>query len=141
MWNDTTMCFALESIGQDSLAYVSQNMSVYPYSLCLGKLASQHTPIIDEKVLPYELVMYEPRSFKVAGNKMYLLGMDQADYGIRLITFDSSGNESWNNSFSLFDQDVPLLLDVSASGYIYRVSLSARQLTDIYPYDLVFSLL
>ncbi|NHI89207.1 MAG: hypothetical protein EAX87_06755 [Candidatus Thorarchaeota archaeon] len=141
MWNDTAMCFALESIGQNSLAYVSQNMSVYPYSLYLGKLASQHTPIIDEKALPYELVMYEARSFKVAGNKMYLLGTDQLDYRIRLITFDSSGNEIWNSSFSLFDQDVPLLLDVSASGYIYIVSLSARQVADIYPYDLVFSLL
>jgi hypothetical protein len=141
MWNDTAMGVAIEPIGQSSLAYVSQNMDTYPYSLSLGKLTSQHTPVIDEKTIPYTFASFQTESFKAAGNKMYLLGASQADYKIRLITFDSSGNEIWNSSLSLFYQDVPLLLDVSSSGYIYIVTISARQLGDVYPFDLVFSLL
>lgn len=143
IWKETDRGLAIEPIDQNSLSYLIQSSSTNPASLKLGRMTSQHTPIMEEVQIPYSFAETQFQSFKAIDNRMYILGLDKRVYGISLIAIDSNGNEIWNSTYSLFDRDVPIVLDVSATGKIYIVSLSERYtpLPDSLAYDIVYSLL
>ena len=129
LWNDTSRGLGIEAMGQDS--FVILDMSSGPYyfgQFSLGKMTSEHTPIWNQTLSSGDLYGSPIMNMKVAGDSIFFLWANQTGNGgnIVLSKFDSEGTSIWNKSVTIYNNDIPMFLDVAPTGMIYLLSLSAR---------------
>lgn len=139
LWNETHSCYGIESMDQNSLVYMIRDLS-FPGNYFLGRLTSNHSRIgsdtsISQIYSPYYML-------KVANNQIYILGINQTSFSSLVKKLDPSGDEIWTSELSLYNQDIPLSLDMSPTGSVFTIVLSAKSVPDsyLYPYEFIFSL-
>lgn len=139
LWNETHEGRGIESIDQNSLVYMTQDYST-PSGNFLGRLTSDHVRIGSETSISQ---IYSPYyMLNVANNQIFVLGYNQTSFSGSVKKLDPSGDEIWTSEFSLYNQDVPLSLDISPTGSIFTVVLSVKLTSEpyLYSYELIFSL-
>ena len=132
LWNDTARGLGIEAMGQDSFVYLEMTSGLFPGShFSLGKMTSEHMPIWNQTLSPGDLYGTPILSMKVVGDNVFFLRANQTGGGGNIVIhkFDSEGDSVWNSSVTIYNNDIPMYLDVASTGMIYLLSLSARGTT------------
>jgi hypothetical protein len=129
LWNDTSRRMGIEAMGQSSFVYLdSSSGSYFSGQYSLVKMTSEHLHIWNQ-TFSNEVFYSSPiMNMEVVDNSIFFLTANQTVGGgeILLLKFDSVGNSIWNKTIQLFDNDIPLYLDVASTGTIYILTISLR---------------
>ncbi len=143
LWNDTSRGLAIEAMGQDSFVLLDMSSTIYSNSqFSLRRMTSEHTPIWNQTFFSDPLYVSPIMSMKVAGDSVFFLWGNQTGNGGNIVVskFDSEGTSIWNKSVTIYNNDIPMFLDVASTGLVYLLSLSARG-TSTENMELVYSLI
>ncbi|KXH70486.1 MAG: hypothetical protein AM326_04380 [Candidatus Thorarchaeota archaeon SMTZ-45] len=117
----------LEPLGENSFVHLSFDY-FFSQEVTLGCMTSNHTSIWN--VTPYQEVSTYGLYIivKVVGDGIFLCSPQSSPESVNLflLKLDSNGQEIWNSSIHLYDMEIPLFMDVDASGTIYILSLSIK---------------
>jgi hypothetical protein len=143
LWNDTSRGLGIEAMGQDSFVYLDMSSeSYYNGQFSLGKMTSEHMPIWNQTISSEILYASPIMNMKVAGDSIFFLWGNQTGNGGNIVLgkFDSEGTSIWNKSVTIYNNDIPMFLDVASTGLMYLLSLSAKG-TSTATMELVYSLI
>ncbi|MFW9976165.1 MAG: hypothetical protein ACFFDQ_12915, partial [Candidatus Thorarchaeota archaeon] len=144
-WSPYNGITRLEPLGENSFVHLSFDY-FFSQEVTLECMTSNHTSIWNmtpyQEVSTYGLYII----VEVEGDGIFLCSPSQSSpesVNLFLLKLDSNGQEIWNSSIKLYSMDIPLFMDVDASGTIYILSLSLRYLNpgDFNSSRIVYSLI
>ncbi len=136
LWNETYRGLRLEPMDDNSFVHLSSR-STLSWSSTLGRMTSDHnslwnaTPYQGYSIYPGYVVL------KVVRNNIFMCAprTDTGGTSLFMLKLDSQGQELWNRSIPLYYSDIPMFIDVDASGAIYTLALSLTTQYGIDPYS------